>query len=95
MSPGRKDDTGKLRADLLAGYISAILDECLVLSIGAKHYGDNNWQKVENAQQRYLAALLRHLFAYMSGEKVDPDSGISHLAHIRCNAGFLDYFDKQ
>ena len=68
------------------------MDEVVkVLTYGAKKYDRFNWEKVEN--RRYEAAALRHISAYMQGEKIDPESGISHLAHAACSIMFLIDFD--
>jgi hypothetical protein len=37
----------------------------------------------------FFAALLRHLFAWWRGEELDPESGLSHLAHAGCCLMFL------
>jgi len=59
-----------------------------VLTYGAKKYGADNWQKgIEHS--RLFAACLRHLYAYKSGESIDPESGLSHLGHALCNIVFL------
>lgn len=92
MSEGLKDDKQKLRWDLLP------LDSCeqvvAVLTFGAKKYAPNNWQLVHDAQERYYAALLRHLKSWRCGEQIDPESGLHHLAHVACNALFLCWFNK-
>lgn len=92
MGEGLKYDIEKLRWDLLP--IECVEDIVKVLNFGANKYADNNWQIVENAEERYYAALLRHLSAWRQGEKVDPESGLSHLAHILCNVTFLLWFEK-
>ena len=33
--------------------------------------------------------MLRHIFAWASGERVDAESGLSHLAHAGANVLFL------
>ena len=71
-----KNDKDKLRMDLLPP--EAIHAMARALTFGAKKYGPNNWRKCREPE-RYTAALLRHIFAYMHGEKVDADSGLSHL----------------
>jgi hypothetical protein len=38
---------------------------------------------------RYYAAALRHLPAWRGGEELDPESGLTHLAHALANAAFL------
>lgn len=82
---GMKFDKGKPRWDLLP--LDIVEEIVKVLTVGAVDYGDNNWKKVE--EERYLAALLRHITAYQKGENNDPDTGLSHLAHAGCNLIFL------
>lgn len=66
-----------------------------VLTFGSKKYEPNNWKKAQEEDiERIKGALLRHLMAYLSGEKVDPETELSHLYHITCNCMFLDYFDR-
>ena len=93
MDVGRKDDKSKLRWDLLP--IECVEDVVKVLTMGASKYAPNNWQLVENANERYYAALLRHLSAWRQGESVDPESGLNHLAHVMCNITFLLWFEKE
>lgn len=33
---------------------------------------------------KYFDAAMRHLTAWISGERLDPESGRSHLAHAIC-----------
>lgn len=82
---GMKFDTDKLRFDL----IPAIATEGLaaVLTYGAKKYKPNNWRSVD--PQRYVAAFERHWHAYISGEMLDKESGLPHLAHCMTNLTFL------
>ena len=84
---GRKFDAEKARWDLLP--IESIEEMVQILTMGAKKYGEQNWKKVEAF--RYDAALLRHYAAWKKGEKIDQESGRSHLAHILCNVAFLLY----
>jgi len=90
---GRKYDTGKLRYSLVPPV--AIKGIAEVLTFGASKYGPNNWQLVDNAEERYLDALYRHLEAYRAGESHDPESGLSHLDHAATNAAFLQYFESK
>lgn len=89
LTEGRKDDSSKPRMDLISPYAMEELGK--VLAYGAKKYADRNWEK-GIAWSRIVAALLRHLFAYLRGELVDPESGLSHLAHVLCNAHFLVHY---
>ncbi len=55
-----------------------------VLTIGAEKYDEENWRKLDNLQNRYTGAALRHLFAHMDGEALDPETNLSHIAHALC-----------
>lgn len=59
-----------------------------VLTFGAKKYAAHNWRK-GIANTRLIAAMLRHLFAIMRGEDVDPESGLPHIDHVGCCWMFL------
>jgi hypothetical protein len=93
MGEGRKYDSGKLRWDLL--HIECVEEVVKILTFGAEKYEPNNWQKVENANERYYAALMRHITAWRKGEIIDPESGCSHLSHAACNIVFLMWLDNQ
>lgn len=86
VAPGRKDDVGKLRWDLLPSSIVQVVD---VITYGAHKYGDNNWRSLESPRARYGAAMFRHFTAWLWGERCDPESGKHHLAHAATNALFL------
>tara|TARA_R110000851_G_scaffold315229_3_gene477576 strand:- start:6268 stop:6417 length:150 start_codon:yes stop_codon:yes gene_type:complete len=32
--------------------------------------------------------------SYLEGEDIDPESGVSHIGHIMCNAMFLSYMSQ-
>lgn len=61
-----------------------------VLEFGAKKYSRDNW-KIGLDPNEILDSLSRHLFALMSGETNDPESGLPHIGHILCNAMFYEY----
>lgn len=50
-----------------------------VYTAGAKKYGENRWQNLENGVNRYLGAFFRHLTAHKRGEQFDPEDGCLHL----------------
>lgn len=87
MSKGLKFDNGKERYDLLPPI--ALHEIAKVLTYGAQKYAPNNWRLVEDHESRYFAAAQRHLWAWQRGEKTDPETGISHLAHAACSLMFL------
>lgn len=87
VSDGRKFDTDKP----MMGLIPPLAEEALarVLTFGAKKYAPGNWRKVEDKERRYMDAMLRHLNAHRRGEKADPETGESHLAHAACCVMFM------
>jgi Domain of unknown function (DUF5664) len=84
---GEKFDGDKPRWDLLP--MQAVRAAVLVLTYGARKYAPDNWRKVPDARARYYAAAMRHLSAWWTGEKLDPESGHQHLAHALCCLLFL------
>jgi hypothetical protein len=90
---GRKDDNGKRRWDLIPWIeLGEIVD---ILTFGAQKYDPENWKHVKDAKNRYFAAAMRHITAWWNGEKKDPESGQSHLAHAVCCLMFLMWFDNE
>lgn len=90
MDKGMKFDGDKLRFSLLPW--QAVAEVVKVLEFGAKKYDVDNWQRVENAEARYWDAAIRHLVALRDGERIDPESGISHWAHAACGCLFGTWF---
>lgn len=80
---GMKYDDDKLRFDLIPPIALRSLAE--VYTFGARKYTDNSWQNLPNFEERYLAALHRHLNAHQLGELRDEDSGLYHLDHLLWN----------
>lgn len=81
-----KHDDEKIRLELLS---FTFLDEVgKVMTFGAKKYASHNWR---NGFQwsRLIGAAMRHLFAFARGEDLDPETGLSHLAHLGCCVMFL------
>ena len=90
---GRKFDGGKLEYGLVPPL--ALKEMVKVLTFGAQKYDRDNWRHVDNALQRYTAAAFRHLTAYNKGEATDPETGISHLAHVGCCILFMLALEQQ
>ena len=84
---GKKDDSDKLRFDLIPPILLKAV--ATILTFGAKKYSPNNWQRLGNFNERFTGALMRHLNAWRDGEKIDQESGQPHLWHIACNVAFL------
>lgn len=88
---GVKYDNDKPQWSLLP--FRALKEVVEVLTYGAKKYAPDNWKKVPDARRRYIDAGFRHLTAYASGEKHDPETGKHHLAHAICCMLYLVAFD--
>lgn len=54
-----------------------------VFGFGASKYADHNWRR-KYEWGKSIAAMQRHIDAFVDGETFDPESGEPHLAH----AGF-------
>jgi len=78
---GVKHDGEKPDMSLLSSI--AITKVADVMTFGKRKYSANNWRG-GIVYSRLLAAALRHIFAYLGGESIDPESGKSHLAHAVC-----------
>lgn len=86
LQEGTKLDSAKPRMDLLD---PLWLEEVAkVMTFGATKYAAHNWRKGISFS-RVIAALLRHTFAILRGEDVDPETGLLHSAHASCNLMFL------
>lgn len=79
---GTKHDQGKEPMSLLSPV--ALQEMARVLAFGAKKYDPHNWRK-GFMWSRLSDASLRHIFKWLNGEDVDPESGVSHIAHAAVN----------
>ena len=57
--------------------------------LGADKYGPYNWRNTRVCATIYIAAMMRHLNAWRDGEDLDPESGITHLAHVVASCNIL------
>ena len=87
MSKCKKNDAGKARWDLLP--IKPIEEVVDILTQGAIEYGPNSWQETDNFEERYYAAIMRHITNYRKGNIIDSKSKKHTLAHVMCNCVFL------
>lgn len=83
---GVKHDKEKIQVELLSPI--ALLEISKVMTFGAKKYSSHNWRG-GILWSRVLGAALRHLLSFLGGEDKDPETGLSHIAHLSCCAMFL------
>jgi hypothetical protein len=89
MAEGRKDDTGKLRFDLIPPHPLESIAE--VYTIGAKKYADRNWERGIQ-YGRLFAAMMRHAWKWWKGEERDQVDGQLHLASVAwCAIALMEF----
>lgn len=76
-------------------YISRDLIEGIaqVREFGARKYAPHNWKNGFN-YTRSIDAALRHIFAFLDGEDMDPESKMNHLLHAVCSLEHVYYAQK-
>lgn len=92
MSKGKKFDKGKAPMELLSHHALTQIAE--VFGHGTVKYGRFNYRG-GIAWTRVIGAAYRHLGAFNSGEDLDPESGLNHIAHLSCCAIMLLDFLKE
>ncbi len=88
---GKKFDDGKPKLGRLP--LVALTEDALVYEFGSKKYDWNNWRK-GLSWYRQLDAALRHIYAFIDGEDLDPESGVCHLAHARVDLAMVSEYRK-
>lgn len=83
---------GKPRWSLV--HFESLVPMIRVLEFGALKYGRENWKKGLDTKE-ILESMQRHLAALLDGEEFDPESGLSHMGHIQCNAMFYNYHKQK
>lgn len=90
-STGVKHDQEKPDMALLSSI--ALVKIAEVMTFGKKKYSAHNWRG-GFSWSRVLSAAFRHLVAYIGGQDKDPETGLSHLAHLGCCIMFLLEFEE-
>lgn len=90
ISQGPKFDFGKARFDLIPPYPLWELAKIFNIGGGIK-YPEHSWEK-GILFSRIYGALQRHINLFWSGESLDPEDGLHHLAHAMwCLAVLMEY----
>lgn len=86
---GIRENKGKAPVGLILS--RALLEVAKVAEFGAKKYSPHNYRKGMR-WSFFVDAIMRHLIKYCTGQRIDEESGLSHLAHIAWNAlAMLEY----
>lgn len=107
--PGAKNDAGKIDMSLLEFLSNALPEVCRVMDYGQTKYTRGGFLEVDDAMNRYTAAMFRHYFKEFTEGKYDLDDPfydtekgvrfkgtIRHDAQICVNALFrLEYRLRQ
>lgn len=92
LKEGTKFDEGKVRLDLLAPEF--LYGTSKVLGVGAEKYDEYNWAKGMK-WSRVFGAMMRHMWSWWAGEKLDHETGYSHLWHAACCLMFLIAYEQR
>lgn len=65
----------------------AVREVVRVMTFGLEKHGGVTWpgKPIEHHQ----AAMMRHISSWLCGEKLDPETGKSHLVHAACRILFI------
>lgn len=89
LKEGLRYNEGKRKWGLLSW--PALNELVKVLEFGAQKYASWNWSNGLSWSECF-ESMQRHLLAWYTGEDKDPETGLSHMAHVMCNAMFLMHF---
>jgi len=71
--------------------VEALKHEAKVFEYGASKYTKNNY-KNGMKWSRLLDASLRHIYAFSSGQNLDEESSLNHLAHARASLAMILFY---
>lgn len=77
-SEAARFDEGKNRFDLMPPW--PLEQVAQVYTYGTRKYDDDNWWK-GMPWKKVIGPMLRHIWKWLRGEKLDDESGLHHLAH--------------
>jgi len=84
-----KGEAGSKKAPMWLLPPVALEQTAWVHKLGNDKYGPFNWRATGVCATTYVSAIMRHLNAWRDGEDLDPESGISHIAHIATSCNIL------
>lgn len=90
-APGEnpKDSYGLAKVPLDIIPASSLIMKAVGLAVGDIKYGPLNWRKTKVQLRIYLGAMLRHTYALLDGQDIDPGTGAPHIAMIEACAAII------
>lgn len=83
---GLKYDKGKIRiGEMIQDFCIPFQEICKLWHFGTVKYGKGNWKLVDDAEDRYTNAMIRHFIAEET-EVFDPETRLHHSVHVAWNA---------
>lgn len=85
-----KELAGSLKAPIwqvLPRWVSLLVGR--VMQVGAAKYGAFNYRESNVWAMTYVDAIERHMQLWQDGEDDDPETGVSHLAHVMAGCAIL------
>lgn len=83
---------GKVRHDLIPPWV---IDEVAkVYTYGTIKYDDDNWRKGLKWKKFVIGPMLRHMWKWIRGEKIDEESNCHHLAMVAWQCFCLMIYEK-
>ena len=67
----------------------AMFEIAAVFTFGRTKHGAHDWRNSRIPWGTLMSKALRHCFAWLGGDDLDPESGHSHLAHACCDLMML------
>lgn len=86
-----KNVNGKVPYDLIP--VESMEQFARAMEHGALKHRKDDWREGHGMPWSWLiGACIRHTFALLRGQDLDPDSGLHHGAHIMCCGAMLIYY---
>ena len=82
-----KDRAGSAKPNLSILPFAPLYEAIPAIYEGRRKYGVWNWRREQISETIYADAAIRHLMQFISGEDIDPDSGVHHIS--KAIAGLL------
>lgn len=88
-----KDHAARCKPGLSVLPMAPLMEAVASIAEGRRKYAPWNWRDEPVSEVVYVDAAFRHLIQWLSGEDIDPDSGIHHVS--KAIAGLLILRDAQ